>query len=66
MVAPDLRFIILGEDHGHVNFVRRWLLSEGIGARQIIQRNVAADASDPGGRTSVSHCWCHAATSRPG
>jgi hypothetical protein len=53
MVAPDLRFIILGEDHAHVNFVRRWLLSEGIGARQITPRKVAADATGDGGEKYV-------------
>lgn len=53
MVAPDLRFIILGEDHAHVNFVRRRLLSEGIGARQITPRKVAADATGDGGEKYV-------------
>lgn len=53
MVAPDLRFIILGEDHAHMNFVRRWLLSEGVGPRQIIPRKVAADATGDGGEKYV-------------
>jgi hypothetical protein len=53
MVAPDLRFIVLGEDHAHVNFVRRWLLSEGISARQIRQKAVAADATGDGGEKYV-------------
>ncbi|TMQ08690.1 MAG: hypothetical protein E6J90_12310 [Deltaproteobacteria bacterium] len=53
MVAPDLRFIILGEDHAHVNFVRRWLLSEGVGARQIMPRKVAAGATGDGGEKYV-------------
>lgn len=53
MVAPDLRFILLGEDHAHVNFVRRWLLSEGITARQIMPRKVAADATGDGGEKYV-------------
>ena len=53
MVAPDLRFIILGADHAHVNFVRRWLLSEGISARQIRQKPVAADATGDGGEKYV-------------
>lgn len=53
MVAPDLRFILLGKDHAHVNFVRRWLLSEGISARQIMPRKVAADATGDGGEKYV-------------
>ena len=35
MVARDLRFVVLGEDNAHLNFVRRWLLVEGVQARQI-------------------------------
>jgi hypothetical protein len=53
MVAPDLRFIILGEDHAHVNFVRRWLLSEGISARRITLKKVAADATGGAGEKYV-------------
>lgn len=53
MVAPDLRIIVLGEDHAHVSFVRRWLLSEGIRPRQILPRKVAADATGDGGEKYV-------------
>lgn len=52
-MAPDLSFILLGEDQVHVNFVRRWLLNEGISARQIRVREVAADATGDGGEKYV-------------
>ena len=35
MAAPDLRYVVLGEDSAHGNFVRRWLLSEGVPSRSI-------------------------------
>jgi hypothetical protein len=53
MAARDLRYIVLGEDHTHVNFVRRWLLREGVPPRQITLRAVAADATGEGGEKYV-------------
>lgn len=53
MVARDLRFVILGEDDAHRNFVRRWLLSEGISAQRIVLQKVAADATGDGGEKYV-------------
>lgn len=35
MVARDLRYVVLGEDIAHGNFVRRWLLAEGVEPRNI-------------------------------
>jgi hypothetical protein len=35
MVARDLRYVVLGEDIAHRNFVRRWLLAEGVEPRNI-------------------------------
>ena len=32
MVARDLRYVVLSEDSAHGNFVRRWLLAEGVDA----------------------------------
>ncbi|HEX2571558.1 MAG TPA: hypothetical protein VH877_18500 [Polyangia bacterium] len=35
MVARDLRYVVLGEDTAHGNFVRRWLIAEGVEPRNI-------------------------------
>lgn len=53
MAARDLRFIVLGEDATHINFVVAWLRAEGIERRQITPRNVAADASGGAGEQFV-------------
>lgn len=42
MAARDLRYVVLGEDRSHLNFVRRWLIAEGVERRQIFERETAA------------------------
>ena len=57
MVPHDLRFIVLGEDHTHINFVRRWLQAEGVPLRQIRARAVAADATGSAGEQYVRQSY---------
>jgi hypothetical protein len=42
MVAADLRVDVLAEDLTHFNFVRRWLMEEGVDARKIRSLGIAA------------------------